>query len=86
MPHGGVNQVPPTQQAIRASWPIEQPGGGLPGYKQGDQTMRPIGGFGSTRSPGTQAPNQQSIGIKPPGTGYTSFVGTTTAGLSAPVW
>ena len=86
MPHGGVNQVPPTKQAEIGSWPIPQPGGSLPQYKQGDATSRPIGGFGSTRSPGTQATSQQNLGIKPPGTGYTSFVGTTTAGLAAPVW
>ena len=85
MPHGGVNEVPPTQQAIRAAWPIEQPGGALPDYKQ-NNTSRSIRGFGSTRAPGTQAPNQQNLGIKPPGTGYTSFVGTTTSGLAAPVW
>ena len=86
MPHGGVNEVQPTQQAIRGSWPIEQPGGAL---KQGDMqsnSTRPIGGFGSTRAPGTQTPNQQNLGPKPPGTGYTSFVGTTTSGLAAPVW
>ena len=89
MPHGGVNEVPPTQQAIRAAWPIEQPGGALPDYKKGDEqsnTSRSIRGFGSTRAPGTQTPNQQNLGPKPPGTGYTSFVGTTTSGLAAPVW
>jgi hypothetical protein len=86
MPHGGVNVVPPTKQAIIASWPIEQPGGALPEYKQGDPTMRPIQGFGSTRPQGTQAPNQQNLGTKPPGKGYTSFVGVTTSGLAAPVW
>ena len=62
MPHGGVNEVPPTKQAIRASWPIEQPGGALPAYKQGAPTSRPISRVG------------------------TSFVGTTTSGLAAPVW
>jgi hypothetical protein len=86
MPHGGVNEVPPTQQAEIGAWPIQQPGGALPSYKQGDTTSRPIAGFGSTRAPGTQAPNQQNLGPKPPGTGYTSFVGTTTSGLAAPVW
>jgi hypothetical protein len=86
MPHGGVNEVPLTKQAEIASWPIPQPGGALPSYKQGDPTARPIQGFGSTRPQGTQAPNQQNLGTKPPGKGYTSFVGTTTAGLAAPVW
>jgi hypothetical protein len=86
MPHGGVNEVPLTKQAQIAAWPIEQPGGSLPQYKQGSPTYRPIGGFGSTRSPGTQTINQQVVGSKPPGTGCTSFVGTTTCGLAAPVW
>jgi hypothetical protein len=86
MPHGGVNVVPPTKQAQIASWPIEQPGGSLPPYKQGDPTSRPIRGFGSTYPQGTQAPNQNNLGIKPPGKGYTSFVGVTTSGLAAPVW
>ena len=35
MPHGGVNQVPPTRQAVVASWPIQQPGGALPASRQG---------------------------------------------------
>ena len=86
MPHGGVNVVPPTKQAQRAAWPIEQPGGALPAYKAGDPTQRPISGFGSTRAQGTQATNQQVLGVKPPGKGYTSFVGVSTAGLAAPVW
>lgn len=86
MPHGGVNIVPPTKQAEIAAWPISQPGGALPSYKQGDPTYRSIQGFGSTRAQGIQAPNQQNLGVKPPGKGYTSFVGTTTAGLAAPVW
>ena len=80
MPHGGVNNVPPTHQAVIASWPIKQPGGSL---SVGDS--RPIKGFGSTQPPGMQASNQQ-FGTKPPGKGYTSFVGTTTSGLAAPVW
>lgn len=82
MPHGGVNEVEPTQQSITASCPIEQPGGAL---SRSDSKSRPIKGFGSTRSPGIQTANQQN-GIKPPGKGYTSFVGTTTSGLAAPVW
>jgi len=90
MPHGGVPTVPPTHQAVVASWPhVGQPGGALPPYKQGDNavtTSRPISGFGSTRAQGTQAPNQNNLGIKPPGKGYTSFVGVTTSGLAAPVW
>jgi hypothetical protein len=86
MPHGGVNVVPPTKQAQIASWPIQQPGGALPQYKQGDATTRPIQGFGSTQAQGTQATSQVHLGIKPPGKGYTSFVGVTTSGLAAPVW
>ena len=86
MPHGGVNVVPPTKQAEIAAWPIPQPGGALPEYKQGQPTNRPIQGFGSTRPQGTQATSQVHLGIKPPGTGYTSFVGVTTSGLAAPVW
>jgi hypothetical protein len=86
MPHGGVNQVPPTNQAKIGAWPIQQPGGSLPHYKKGDASYRPIGTFSGTRNPGTQATNQQNLGIKPPGTGCTSFVGTTTCGLAAPVW
>jgi hypothetical protein len=84
MPHGGVNVVPPTKQAITGAWPIEQPGGALPEYKQG--AIRPISGYGSTKFPGTDASNQQNIGVKPPGKGYTSFVGVTTSGLAAPAW
>ena len=86
MPHGGVNEVPPTHQAQIGSWPIEQPGGALPQYKQGDATNRPIRGYGSTQAQGTQATSQVHLGIKPPGKGYTSFVGVTTSGLAAPVW
>jgi hypothetical protein len=52
----------------------------------GFKTFRQIKGFGSTYSPGIQATNQQNLNPKPPGKGYTSFVGTTTAGLAAPVW
>lgn len=80
MPHGGVNEVPPTQQAIRAAWPIEQPGGAL---KEGAPNSRSIRGFGSTHPPGLPTINQQHV---TPGTGCTSFVGTTTCGLAAPVW
>ena len=86
MPHGGVNQVPPTRQTVIASWPIPQPGGSLPVYKEGDPTRRAISGFGSTRSPGEQAVSAQQLGIKPPGTGCTSFVGVATCGSAAPVW
>jgi hypothetical protein len=86
MPHGGVNEVPPTQQAERAAWPIPQPGGALPQYTDGSATTRPIRGFGSTYPQGTQATSQVHLGIKPPGKGDTSFVGVTTSGLAAPVW
>ena len=41
--------------------------------------------FGATTSPGNETPSQQQ-GIQPPGKGPTSFVGTTTAGLAAPIW
>jgi hypothetical protein len=42
MPHGGVTQVPPTHQAQIGAWPIEQPGGSLPAYKQGQPLSRPL--------------------------------------------
>ena len=51
MPHGGVNEVQPTRQAIISQWPIEQPGGALPVTYRSEQ--RPIKGFGSTTFPGT---------------------------------
>jgi len=86
MPHGGVNEVPPTQQTVIASWPIEQPGGALPSYKPGDPTSRPLIGFGSTSAPGLHPTGSQNIGAKPPGTGCTSFVGVATCGSAAPVW
>ena len=79
MPHGGVNEVPPTRQARISSWPIEQPGGALPQHMQGQDTQRPLRGFGSTQSPGLDA----SV---TPGTDCTSFVGVATCGSSAPVW
>jgi hypothetical protein len=81
-----VNQVPPTRQAVIGSWPIQQPGGGLPVYKEGNPTSRPISGFGSTRSPGEHATSAQQLGVKPPGKGCTSFVGVATCGSAAPVW
>jgi hypothetical protein len=86
MPHGGVNEVPPTQQAEIGAWPIPQPGGALPQYKEGRLQHALFAGFGSTYATGTQAANQQYLGVKPPGKGYTSFVGVTTSGLAAPVW
>ena len=82
MPHGGVNVVPPTKQAIISSWPIQQPGGALPTPTTTD-TTRPIKGFGSTYPPGTRPVNS---GIIPSDKSYTSFVGVTTSGLAAPVW
>lgn len=89
MPHGGVNEVPLTQQAIRSSWPIKQPGGSLSasanggsdGRSNGGSTYRSIRGFGSTQTPGTWPTNSQS-----PGKDCTSFVGTATCGSAAPVW
>ena len=84
MPHGGVNVVPPTKDAKIGFWPIQQPGGALPSATSKTiNNSRPIKGFGSTRSPGTQASNS---GINPSDRGYTSFVGVTTSGLAAPVW
>jgi hypothetical protein len=85
MPHGGVNEVIPTKQAQRAYWPIQQPGGALPTYKEGDSISRPIHGFGSTQAPGNNATVLKQ-GSNPPGTGCTSFVGVTTCGSSAPAW
>lgn len=73
MPHGGVNEVRPTRQAMISKGPFQQPGGALPGQAVGS---RPISGYGSTVSPG-------SI---PPGKSCTSFVGVTTFGAAAPVW
>lgn len=74
MPHGGVNQVIPTQQAAQSRWSIPQPGGSLP--KQ-SSSSRPIQAYQTTRSPGL-LPNSDTNG--------TSFVGVTTSGLAAPVW
>jgi hypothetical protein len=68
MPHGGVNDVPPTRQAVISRSDIQQPGGSIKSVF----TSRPIKGYGSTTYPGTDP--------------RTSFVGTTTAGLAAPVW
>lgn len=42
MPHGAVNEVPPTRQAQIGAWPIEQPGGSLPKYKQGQPLSRSL--------------------------------------------
>jgi hypothetical protein len=82
MPHGGVNVVPPTKDAKIGFWPIKQPGGALPSAtSKTNDTSRPISGFGSTYSPGTQPSNS---GINPSDKGYTSFVGVTTSGLAAP--
>ena len=44
MPHGGVNQVRPTKQAMTSKYPIQQPGGALPAHRQGQDTSRPIRG------------------------------------------
>jgi hypothetical protein len=70
MPHGGVNEVQPTRQAIISQWPIEQPGGALPITYRND-AERPISGYGSTTFPGTNG---------------TSFVGVATSGSAARVW
>jgi hypothetical protein len=61
MPHGGVNDVPPTRQMTISHSNIPQPGG----------SITPLKAFGTTHYPGTEAGR---------------FVGTTTAGLAAPVW
>ena len=83
MPHGGVNVVPPTKDAKIGFWPIQQPGGALPSATSKTiNNSRPIKGFGSTYSPGTQ-PSDSGV---TPDKGYTSFVGVTTSGLAAPVW
>jgi hypothetical protein len=74
MPHGGVNQVIPTQQAVTSRWSIPQPGGSLP--KQASSS-RPIQAYQTTRSPGLPPSSD---------TNDTSFVGVTTSGLAAPVW
>jgi len=71
MPHGGVNEVPPTRQAKISAWPIEQPGGALPAYKQGQPLQRKL--------------IPQVAALKPQTSG-TSFVGIATAGSAAPVW
>ena len=84
MPHGGVNVVPPTKDAKIGFWPIQQPGGALPSATSKTiNNTRPIKGFGSTYSPGTQPSDS---GINPSDRGYTSFVGVTTSGSAAPVW
>ena len=70
MPHGGVNVVKPTRDAIIGHWDIPQPGGALPKNMRAD-AERPIRGAGSTRFPGTDG---------------TSFVGIATADSAAPVW
>ncbi len=74
MPHGGVNEVQPTKQAMISRWPIEQPGGALPSALG----SKPIKGFGSTRSPGMVA------GVTDKG--CTSVVGVATCGSAARVW
>jgi hypothetical protein len=84
MPHGGVNVVPPTKDAKIGFWPIKQPGGALPSATSKTiDNSRPIRGYGSTYSPGTQPSDS---GVTPSDKGYTSFVGVTTSGLAAPVW
>ena len=65
MPHGSVNQVEPTRQAVISSGPFTQPGGALPVTTV--NISRPINPNYSNGNDG-------------------SFVGTTTAGLAAPVW
>jgi len=75
MPHGGVNQVIPTQQAAKARWSIPQPGGALP--TSSTSSSRPIKAFQTTHSPGLPPSSH---------TNDTSFVGVTTSGLAAPVW
>ncbi len=42
MPHGGVNEVPLTQQAINASYPINFPGGKLPPRAATQQQSRAL--------------------------------------------
>jgi hypothetical protein len=86
MPHGGVPEVPPTQQAMTGAWPIVQPGGALPPHRRDTPMSRPLTGFGSTYAPGTDAMSPQDLGIKPPGRGCTSFVGVATCASAAPVW
>jgi hypothetical protein len=83
MPHGGVNEVIPTKQAITSAWPIQQPGGALP--RDSTNTSRPIHTFQTTYSPGSTTSATHS-GSKPPGRGCTSFVGVATCGSAAPVW
>jgi hypothetical protein len=70
MPHGGVNQIPPTRQAVIASWPIEQPGGALPSYAPGQPLERTLG----------------TVPSRDPRTDDTSFAGVTTSGSTAPAW
>ena len=87
MPHGGVNEVPPTRQAITAAHPrVPQPGGALPTFRNDGSgnaaTSRSLRGFGSTRDPGTQPLDGTSAAR----TGCTSFVGVATCGSAAPVW
>jgi hypothetical protein len=72
MPHGGVNEVPPTAQAAKGAWPIAQPG------STSHQQLR-LNTYQSTNAPGTRTKQN------PPKDG-TSFVGVTTTGLAAPVW
>jgi hypothetical protein len=74
MPHGGVNQVKPTRQAMISKGPFPQPGGALPMTSK--SLSRPISGYGSTVAPGAI----------PPGKNCTSFVGVATCGSAAPVW
>lgn len=73
MPHGGVNEVRPTRQAMISKGPFPQPGGALPVESA---RSRPISGYGSTVPPGAI----------PPGKNCTSFVGVATCGSAAPVW
>jgi hypothetical protein len=82
MPHGGVNIVYPTIQAIKGRTGAEnypQPGGAPVTAKHGAKPIRSLKGAGTTYFPGSQ-------GAVPTNKGCTSFVGVTTCGAAAPVW
>lgn len=71
MPHGGVNSVQPTRQALKGRGGVPQPGG--------DTRPTQHQGYGSTRDPGSNGSAMMN-------TGCTSFVGVSTCGSAARVW
>jgi len=74
MPHGGVPQVPLTEQAKQSQFNVPMPGRNDNGRNGNDNGINPLKGARSTYFPGTT------------GKGCTSVVGVATCGAAAPVW